>query len=381
MPKLTERAEALRASVFSELAARRATRPHKVLPLHIGDTYLLPPVRIKTPKDPDNIALYQYNDPLGELSLRQAICHDLRRRHLSLVPDEVVITAGATHGLSMVLQALLASGDEVLLLSPYWPLFPSLVRVAGGVPIEVPFFEALRRGEPLLPLLEARRTPRTKALYFASPNNPDGAVIPKEALSQLIAFAKAYDLWVIADEVYEAYVYDDEPAFPAHLLDPSRVISAYSLSKSHAMAGLRAGFMTAPVGLIEILRRLLTHTIFQVPLFVQQLAKEAIEDGAAWQENARGLYQKARDLVCNSLQAKFFHPKAGAYVFLDLTKEARGDIWRVIDAALDAGVSLAPGGAFGPSYASWARLCFTAAPLEDVIWGVERLNETLERLR
>jgi aspartate/methionine/tyrosine aminotransferase len=381
MPNLST-LSALKPSVFAQLAERRAQRPHKVLPLHIGDTFLLPPVRLSAPADPDDPALYLYRDPAGELALRQSFAADLReRRGISLSVDEIIVTGGATHGLLMALQAILSPGEEAILAAPYWTLFPGLVRIAGGVPVEASLFSALSRGEDAGAFLSQFGSAKTRAIYYASPNNPDGTIVEAAALASLVALAKARDWWIFADEVYEPFVYEGSPAMPAHPLAPERVITSYSMSKSHALAGLRLGFMTGPAPLIAALRRLMTYTLFNVPLYGQRVALEAIAKGPSFLETARASYRQARDLVCSTLDSSFVAPRAGAYVFLDLRRESRGDIWKVIDAALDAGVSLAPGSAFGAQFAEYARLCFTAAPLDDLAWGIPRLNEALARCR
>src|SRR5690606_29733762 len=107
MPDISARAVALHPSVFIQLAERRAQRAHKILPLHIGDTYLLPPVRLSALDAPDDPALYCYRDPAGEISLREAFAADLGRRGLGLSPEEIIVTGGATHGLFLVALSLL----------------------------------------------------------------------------------------------------------------------------------------------------------------------------------------------------------------------------------------------------------------------------------
>jgi aspartate/methionine/tyrosine aminotransferase len=243
----------------------------------------------------------------------------------------------------------------------------------------VPFFPRVAAGGDPREVLAPYLSPRSRALYFASPNNPDGAVLAPEVLASLAALARERDWWVFSDEVYAPFVYEGEAAESAHPYAPERTITSYSMSKSHALAGLRLGMMTAPAPVIGVMRRLMTHTLFQVPLYAQRLAERAITEGTDFLAQARDRYREARDLSCALLNSP--RPRAGAYVFLDLSSYAQGDIWRAIDAGLDAGVSLAPGEAFGPSFQGWARLCFTAVPPEELAWGLPRLRAALEGLR
>src|SRR5690606_38601702 len=151
----------------------------------------------------------------------------------------------------------------VLLASPYWPLAPGVFSACGAVPVDVPLTQRLYEDGAIDPAaaLAASLTPRTKAVYVISPNNPDGKVLSRGQVESIAAFAREHDLWIFADEVYADVVFEGAHASFASVLDArDRTITLHSLSKSHALAGLRVGFVVAPPPVVASARRVSTHT-------------------------------------------------------------------------------------------------------------------------
>src|SRR5688572_9874828 len=143
--------------------------------------------------------------------LRELLAAKLRDRNRVPVedPDEVLITNGGIHGLHIVCQALLDPGDEVLVPDPAWPPTPGHGRLAHAVPVACPLHESLGWRYDL-DELESAITPKTRALYLNSPNNPTGGLLTRADLERLAAIATAHDLWVISDEAYEDVVFEGE---------------------------------------------------------------------------------------------------------------------------------------------------------------------------
>ena len=395
MPDLSRSALAIRASVFAELAPRieaHARAGGDLVALHIGDTYLAPPpgarfARVE-PGDTDP-ALYAYGAIPGLDALKQAFARTLvtmgRGPREDVDPARhVLVGAGATHAIFCGLRAVLEPGDEVIVAAPYWPLSVGVVRAAGGVPVEVPLTWRLYEdpGASAAAILERAITPRTRALYLISPNNPDGYVYGDAELRDIAALAVARDLWVLSDEVYADYVYDGVHASMARMPGmEERTLSAYSLSKSHALAGARVGFLVAPERVVALARRVATHTVFNVPVASQRVALAALEAPGSWKDGAREAYRGARDATLAALAGsgvRAFAPKGGSYVFVDFTPVLGGRPLRVLlERAIDHGVLLAPGDGCGEAYSSWARLCFTSVPGDRLMLGVERLRRAL----
>jgi len=302
-------------------------------------------------------------------------------------PAEVHVGAGCTHALFCAARALFDPGDEVLVVTPYWPLIVGVLATAGAVPVEVPLTGRLHRERDvdIASSLGAAKTARTRALYFSSPGNPDGYVLGARDLDALAAFAETHDLWVLSDEVYADFVYEGEHRPFATLPGMAeRTVTCHSLSKSHALAGARVGYVSGPERVIDAVRRMSNHTIYNVPVAMQRVALAALEDGDGFLEQARRLYREARDAACERLREHgIAHdaPHGGSFVFVDLDERlGPHSLSRALELGIDHGVLLAPGDAFGQAHARSARLCFTGVPKADVLRGIDRFAAALAAL-
>ena len=381
-------AAGLRQSVFAALLPRIRAEGDRLIPLYIGDTYLSPPQRaLSTAAEAADLTVY--GPPPGMPELREALSRFRRGRGMSVATggDRLHVGCGCTHALFSSIRAVLDPGDDVLVASPYWPLIIGVLATAGARSIQVPLSGRLYAEPGLDPaaVLEPARTSATRALYLITPNNPDGQVFSRPQLESIAAFAQRHDLWVIADEVYADFVYDGRHESIAELPGMfERTITSYSLSKSHALAGARIGYVIAPERVIEATRRFSNHTLYNVPMAMQRVALAAVEDGDGWVDDARATYREARDATSLELDAiglDHHRPKGGSFFFLDLSARLKGrPLSALLELGIDEGVLLSPGEAFGDAYVNWARLCFTAAPLDRVLEGVRRFGRALEKL-
>ncbi len=377
----------LRPSVFASLVAQFKTLPSPPAPLHLGDTYRPPPEQARLEHA---VALlpangYAYANPNGHEGLRQAVAERMGRCGLpGLGLEHVHVTSGGTGAIAAVWHTLLAPGDEVLILAPFWPLVRGIVHSVGAVPIEVPFYHRMRQGESVDTILAPYVTERTAALYVTSPNNPCGTVLSAAQMLEVATFCQRHDLWALADEAYYDFCFDDQP-HPLLASLPGmaqRTASVFTCSKSYALAGIRLGFLVGDPSWLDAARRATTHQIYNVPLVCQLSAMQAVVHGDAWVAETRGLYRQAADLTHRSLQAKFALSQGGGYVFVDLAEELRGrDVYAYLSELLREGVCVSPGDAFGQHFGSWVRVCYTAVPLPALEVALGKLNRSLERIR
>jgi aspartate/methionine/tyrosine aminotransferase len=388
LPALSSEAQRIRPGVFSELQRRidaHAARGGSLVPFHIGDTFLPPPpgAAFATSESFDP-ALYGYGATVGLPALRRAVADYVARRRPGTPPldpeSHVHIGVGATHALYCAARAVLDAGDDVLVASPYWPLAPGVFSACGARPVEVPLTQGLY-AEPAADAAAPFRlalTPRTKALYVISPNNPDGKVLAAAHLAQLADFAIEHGLWIFSDEVYADNVYGAEhTSMRAIPRAAAQTIAIYSLSKSHALAGARVGFTIAAPEVVASMRRVSTHTVFNVPVLMQRSAAAALVGGDAWVSESAAIYTRSRALAIahvSKLPVRFHAPEGASYLFIDFAEALAGrPLLRLLEQAIEHGVLLAPGEAFGDAYRTHARLCFTSV-------GPERLEEGLTAL-
>jgi aspartate/methionine/tyrosine aminotransferase len=382
MTRLSETARAMRPGVFAELErhiAARGPSARELIPLHLGDTYLDPPAAARLARVDDKSSLYRYGATSGMPELREAI-----RARFALTGDlDVLLGAGGTHALYCAARCVLDPGDDVLVCAPYWPLAPGIFHQAGARSVEVPFTSRLY-DDPTLDagaLLEAALTPKTRAVYLISPNNPDGKVLSAQHLAEIVRFAETHDLWIFSDEVYADVAFDAPHVAIASLPGAAeRTVTLHSFSKSRALAGARVGFALAPKELVVAAMRMGVHTVFNVPVAMQLSAGAALAD-REWAARAKATYLAARDAAAQALAGapvRFPLAEGGTYLFLDFTELLAGrPLTVLLTRAIDEGVMLAPGAAFGEAYASWARLCFTSVPEARVVEGIARLRAAM----
>ncbi|MFD9241994.1 pyridoxal phosphate-dependent aminotransferase [Streptomyces sp. NPDC059556] len=185
-----------------------------------------------------------YTDSRGILSARRAVAQRYQSMGLPDVDvDDVYLGNGVSELISMAVQALLEDGDEVLVPAPDYPLWTAVTTLAGGRPVHYLCDESADWC-PDLDDMASKITDRTKAIVVINPNNPTGAVYPKEILEGIFALARRHGLMVLADEIYDQIVYDDAVHHPAASLAPDLVVLTFGgLSKTYRVAGFRSGWL------------------------------------------------------------------------------------------------------------------------------------------
>ncbi|MDX2558205.1 pyridoxal phosphate-dependent aminotransferase [Streptomyces sp. NPDC005389] len=185
-----------------------------------------------------------YTDSRGILSARRAVAQRYQSMGLQDVDvDDIFLGNGVSELISMAVQALLEDGDEVLVPAPDYPLWTAVVTLAGGRPVHYLCDESAD-WYPDLDDMASKITDRTKAIVVINPNNPTGAVYPKEILEGIFALARRHGLMVLADEIYDQIVYDEAVHHPAASLAPDLVVLTFGgLSKTYRVAGFRSGWL------------------------------------------------------------------------------------------------------------------------------------------
>jgi len=371
-PALSTAGEHVPASIFARLREHLARYRGDVIPLQIGDTHLAPPAGLHDIawRELPPAELYTYGTPAGFAPLVDALSEDARTRR-GLAIAGVQITCGATHALTAAVQATCNPGDELVLLTPHWPLIRGIALAHNVVPIEVPYGNA--------DALAAAITPRTAAIYFATPNNPDGAMLGDDQLAAIARIAERAGAWILADEVYEHYTYDRAHRSIAARPDAAaRTVTVGSFAKSYAQAGLRVGYaLVGDAGVLDAIRRLVNHSVYNVPVAAQHAALAALRIGSAFTDGARDRYRAARDRAHAKLVAPAAKPPGGAYLWVDFSRWSGTDCLPVLERIAEAGVLVAPGSAFGDAHHSHARLCCTGVPEPTLDEGIDRINRVL----
>jgi aspartate/methionine/tyrosine aminotransferase len=374
-PALHPTVAKLGGSVFSALTQRIAALEGEVYPLHVGDTWMEPdPQAVWASADdggPDRP--HRYTDPHGNGALVGAIVDKVRARNGLEIsgPENVLVTTGATGALCASALATVSPGDDVLLLAPYWPLMPGIVLDAGGVPVEVPLIPGELDPDTVTAKLKEKVSRRTAAIYVNTPSNPSGRILHRPVLEAIAEFARAHDLWIWSDEVYEQYAYVADHLCIATLA-PERTLTVFSFSKAYGLAGYRCGYIVGPTEAIAGVRKVGTHVWYSVPTPAQLVATRLLTGGDEWVNRAHESYRDTGYEAADRLGMP--RPEGGTFLFFDVNHllDERG-LMGFLEDCLDDNLVLGPGPSFGPSYQTWTRLCFTCSPPDVVLRGVDKL--------
>ncbi|HET7372083.1 MAG TPA: aminotransferase class I/II-fold pyridoxal phosphate-dependent enzyme [Gemmatimonadaceae bacterium] len=314
---------------------------------------------------------YVPNDGIPEL--RAALADKLRTKNgiAGVSAHDVFLTNGAMHALYVAFAALLAEGDEVIIPDPMWTEVAENIRLAGGRPVRIPLGAADAYAyDP--EAIAAAITPATRAIFVNSPHNPTGAMLSRETLEAIVAIAREHGLWIVSDEAYEDVVY--EPY--AHCATgsvagdwASQVISVFSFSKSHAMSGLRTGYIVArPALLRSRIQKLLRCTINGVNSLAQSGALAAVTGPQDHLVSMRAEYRVRRDVMVDALTGipgvRPFTPRGAFYVWAELDPELYAwlgvrDADELSARLAQDGIGSAPGSAFGEACGDAIRFAFS----------------------
>lgn len=321
----------------------------------------------------------RYAPSSGIAPLRAAIAEKLRTRNRIAVRDEnVIVLNGGMQGLFGAFQSVLDPGDEALLFSPYWTPIKDLVAYCQGRSILVPTSEA--RADGFAETLARYTTPRTKVIYFNTPQNPTGIVFTRAEAEAVARFAIERDLIVIADEAYEDLVYDGEHVSIASLEGMlERTITSFTFSKSYAMTGWRLGYVAALEPWMTGLRKATLYSSNGVSTPTQWAGLAAFDCESDHFQIHRAAYRERRDLMLaglNELGLQCALPAGTFYAFPDVTRVS-SDSREAADILLEkAQVATVPGIVFGAQGEGHLRFSFSTS-IEAITAGLESMRRNI----
>ena len=322
----------------------------------------------------------------GIEDLRVAVAKRIEdRTGVPTSPVNILITCGAQTGLLASHIATLNAGDIALYSSPYYPLYPGVIRAAGGRAVDVPTNSKnafnLDAGDIDAAAGEAR------SFLMNSPNNPTGAVYPRRTLEEIAEVARRRRFWVISDEVYETQIWEGEHfsirAVPG-MVDQTIVVG--SMSKGHAMTGSRIGWLVVPEEVVPAFNDLLTIMNFGVPEYIQEAAVFALEQGRELERKVAAPFARRRKLALDILakqQLVGFVPPSGAmYMMLDIRSTGLGSVEFASRLLETEKIAVMPGDSFGSAGAGHIRIAMTVMDeiFEDALTRVLRFAEKVVSL-
>lgn len=348
------------------------------------------------------VAKYSLSPGLPEL--RELIETCLARENMFYDWEkEIIVTAGSIEGITATILAITNSGDEVIIPEPTYTSYREVIMLAGAIPVFVPLDE--KSGWSFqLEKYEAAITPKTRAIFYCNPNNPTGTIYTREQLMGLAELAKKHDLFLISDEVYKDFIYEDgERIFSLAELGElrRRVIRLFSFSKSYAMTGWRVGYLHTDESVAAEILKVHDSLVTCAPVISQYAAMGALEMADGDITNFNKEYVRRRDIICKRLDAlkdifEYVRPISAYYIFPRLILrdapweklaggyagepyEGTSASWKFALWLLDkAQVAVVPGVAFGASGENHVRMSF-GRTTSDINRSFDRIEKIFHR--
>lgn len=321
----------------------------------------------------------KYTPTGGTVELKKAICDRHREDYgTDYAPSECMVTVGGKHAIFNLMQALIGTGDEVIIPVPYWVTYKDVVTYAGGKCVFVETDESNGfelTADAIAPYINSK----TKLLIINSPNNPSGSVLARTEFEKIYHLAAKHGVRLMTDECYCRFLYDSEPFSIASMPGArDNVVVAGSLSKTYAMTGWRVGFALAPKPLIDAMMKLQSHTTSNPTSISQKAAIEALRGSQDSIPVMLAEYRKRRDFVVGRLRAipgvRIAEPKGAFYAYPNISAGFRAGIVSAMQFSerllSEAHVAVVPGEAFGTS--EHIRISY-ATSMKELERGLDRI--------
>lgn len=322
---------------MAALARELKSQGRDIISLSLGEPDFNTPdfIKVAAKKAIDeNYSTYSPVD--GYADLKESICKKFKRdNNLDYKPNNIVVSTGAKQSLYNIAQVMLNDGDEVILPAPFWVSYSEIIKMSGGVPVEVP--TSIENDFKITPeQLEKAITPKTKMIWYSSPCNPSGSVFNREdltALSEVIL--KHPQIYVVSDEIYEhinfAGTFCSIATIPGMF---ERTITVNGIAKGFAMTGWRIGYIGAPEFIAKACTKMQGQVTSGANSIAQRATIAAVEADPSVLKYMVGAFQKRRDLVVGLINEipglKVNVPEGAFYVFPDVSsyfgKTLRGTI-------------------------------------------------------
>lgn len=317
----------------------------------------------------------KYTEFLGDLELREEISNFYYKYNCNYSVDNIMITSGGTHGMFIVLEAILNEGDEVIVISPYYIYYEPQIKMAGG---NVVVYETYGENNFDIKIEDLRKkiTEKTRAIIINSPNNPTGKVYSESSIKQIIELSKEKDFIIISDDIYGALNFTQDKKPICAIDNSSNIITIYSFSKDYSMTGFRLGYVLGDKRIIECIRNINESVNFTINSMAQRAGIYAIRNKQNIQRELKLEYQKRINFlyerIKNIKKMKCNKPDGTFYLFIDIreTGLTSEEIWELI---LDeAHVLVLPGSGFGNSGEGYIRIASTTS--------IDILSEAIDRI-
>jgi aspartate aminotransferase len=321
----------------------------KIIHMEVGEPDYPPPENVRNAlSGVFEAKQYHYSETKGISKLRTSIA---KKTGSHVTADKVIVTPGGRFAVFAAISCLLTAGDELICIEPAWPAYREAAVFAGSTTngLKTTLEE---EWNPDLKKLENMISGNTKMIALNYPNNPTGRILNKDIMEKIVSLAKDHRIYVLSDEVYSDYVFNEFTSILEYGYEKSIVISSFS--KGYAMTGFRVGYAIAEENIINKMAKVQATALTSVAEPMQYAALAAIEDSST--ENAKRI-ERRLEIISKKLREmslRFVKPDGGMYVYPKLA-DGKRDV-ELVQKALDLGVAVAPGSGFGDCYTQFIRI-------------------------
>ncbi len=352
---------------------------HQVIHMEMGEPdFSTPQPIIEAGIESLRSGITHYTPTLGLPALREAIASFYQNEyHVTVDPEQIVITPGSATALQIVLSLMVSDGDAVAIPDPAYPSTHNLVRLLGGTVLQIAVNED-SSWQLTVELLEEHWSDAVNAVLLASPSNPTGTILEDVQLQKIADFCETKGVFLLVDEIYHGLVYGQAPKTAVGLNDDTFVINSFS--KFYGMTGWRVGWIVSPKAYLEDLNKLAQHTFLAAPTTGQYAALAAFNsDTKKILIERRDEFKARRDYLYGALAGLGFKmrvkPQGAFYIYADCSEFCEDSYEFACNILQDKHVSFTPGVDFGVTGAKQhVRFAYTTN-LENLKVGVQRLAE------
>lgn len=319
----------------------------------------------------------KYGPTAGIPELRKAVA-DRFRKYGDITGDNIMITSSGSSALYEITMTMVNPGDDVLIPSPGFVIYGPHAQLAGGTYTEYKLTDG--DFQPDIDDIQSKITSKTKMLVVTTPSNPTGGVLNEQSYKALCDIAADKNITILADEVYEPFIYEGKHLSFMNQLD--RAVVASGFSKMMAVTGWRMGFVCADTSIMDALIKMQYHVVASPNMPASYGVLAALPNIDPYLENARKVYKARRDLICkriNEIPGMHIEPPKGAfYAFPSFEMKMKS-----ADLAAElvkAGLICTPGSAFGKYGEGHLRFSY-AADESKINAGMDILESTVKKLR
>ncbi len=381
-PKVSGRLQAVSAfhvmSLMAE-AKKLDAQGHQVIHMEMGEPdFSTPQPIIDAGIEALQSGITHYTPTLGLPALREAIAGFYQKEYgVAVDPEQIVITPGSATALQLVLNLMISEGDAVVIPDPAYPSTHNLVRLLGGIVLQIAVNEE-SYWQLTVEQLEEHWHDSINAVLLASPSNPTGTLIEDSQLQSIADFCESKGVFLLVDEIYHGLVYENKPKTAVGLNDNTFVINSFS--KFYGMTGWRVGWIVSPKAYLEDLNKLAQHTFLAAPTPGQYAALAAFDDATHnILVERRNEFKKRRDYLYQALAELGFKmrvkPQGAFYIYADCSAFCEDSYDFACKLLQKKHVAITPGIDFGEAGAKQhVRFAYTTN-LENLEIGIKRLAD------